>query len=133
MPLIRYEIGDRGALSQPASASQDPFSQALRSVSGRITDNFRTRDGKIIPGEYFIHMLGVVLNRDGAIRKFQVIQKDYDRILLKIVMDRDFDEAEVVDAIRRIMESPCRVEVEYLESIPSLPSGKYRYTISEMT
>ncbi len=132
MPLVRYKIGDRGALSPPASPTQDAFSQTLLSVSGRITDNFRTRDGKIIPGEYFIHMLGVVLNSDGAIRKFQVIQKDYDRIVLKIVKDRDFDPSDVIDAVRRIMESPCRVDIEYPESIPPLPSGKYRYTISEI-
>ena len=35
---------------------------------------FKTKKGKLIPAEFFIHFIGVVYN-DGGIKKFQVIQK----------------------------------------------------------
>ena len=55
----------------------------IENLIGRVTDVFRTKEGRIIPGEYFIHFIGVVLNK-GIIKKFQVIQEkeDYTRFSL---------------------------------------------------
>jgi phenylacetate-CoA ligase len=134
MPLIRYKIGDRGALA--AESQGQKTIQILEKVSGRITDNFKTKDGKIVPGEYFIHLLGVVLNK-GGIEKFQLIQKDYDLIVLKLVVDElekpKLDTAEIVNKVSLVMDEPCVVNVEFVEDIPPLSSGKYRYTISEVS
>jgi phenylacetate-CoA ligase len=130
MPLLRYKIGDRGIL-----LSQDEHAgirgQIFKSVTGRITDNFLTKEGKVIPGEYFIHIIGVFLN-DGAINKFQIIQKDYDRIVLKIIKVKEVDTIEIIDKIKMIMGGDCIVEIEFVNEIPPLASGKYRYTISEV-
>ncbi len=56
MPLIRYAIGDRGMLADPASSGGNGR-QILTKVSGRNVDAFRTAEGGLIDGEYFTHLL----------------------------------------------------------------------------
>lgn len=130
MPLIRYQIGDRGILSP--QGMNGLTGQVLERVAGRITDNFRTREGRIIPGEYFIHLIGVVLNR-GALKKFQILQTDYEHITLKLVSaEGPLDTQEMVSKIQLVMGAECKVMIEYVDDIPPLASGKYRYTISEV-
>lgn len=133
MPIIRYRIGDYGAFHEGPCAC-GYAGPALKDVVGRVTDAFRTPAGKVIPAEYFIHIVGVVLNR-GAIRKFQVIQQALDRILVKAVPAASFtdaDEREIRDKVAAVMDPGCMVTVKRVEEIPALPSGKYRYTIREI-
>ncbi len=133
MPLIRYRIGDYGALHDGACAC-GYAGQLLRNVVGRVTDAFRTPSGKVVPAEYFIHIVGVVLNR-GALRKFQVIQQAADRVLVKVVPADGFgdeDEREIREKIAAVMDPGCTVGVERVSEIPALSSGKYRYTIREI-
>jgi phenylacetate-CoA ligase len=132
MPLIRYKIGDRGVLAAESQSLKTV--QILHKVSGRITDNFKTRTGKIVPGEYFIHLLGVVLNNED-IKKFQIIQKSYDLILLKIVKtdkNSELDTSRIVEKINLVMNENYVINVEFVDDIPPVSSGKYRYTISEV-
>ncbi|HZO89651.1 MAG TPA: hypothetical protein VFB38_15085 [Chthonomonadaceae bacterium] len=135
MPLLRYRIGDCGALA-PGESPARTGRQVLQKVTGRMTDNFRTRTGRVIPGEYFTHLLGVVLNGKGAIKRFQLTQRDYDRIEVKIVRDERIPDgvntAEVIEKVALVMEKPCAVTVDFVEDIPSTASGKYRFTISEV-
>ncbi len=125
MPLIRYEIGD------VSSGLKDG---KLLDVQGRVTDFFVLKNGKKIPPEYFIHIVGVVYNT-GFIKKFQLVQKDYDKVLLKIVLDGKEDKKAISDiekAIKKVMEKGCKVEVEYVDGIDATQSGKYRYVVSEV-
>src|SRR5689334_14221372 len=60
MPLVRYWIGDRGALAQTSRIGQtdgEAGPQFLKHVFGRNVDAFRTRDQALIDGEYFTHLL----------------------------------------------------------------------------
>lgn len=134
MPLVRYRIGDRGVLAADGSCTCGRNGQLLAKVTGRVKDNFRTRSGRIIPGIYFVHMIGVVLNK-GDIKKFQIIQKNYDLLVLKIVKQQSGDKPdlkEIIEAIGKVMDVGCRIEVEYVDDIKPTASGKYRYTISEL-
>ncbi len=134
MPLIRYEIGDIASMSDRKCACGRSFSM-LKKVEGREMSVFRNRRGKIIPAEFFIHLIGVVYNR-GFISKFQVIQENYDLIKIKIVLidKKAFDEnkAMIVGSIKKIMGNDCIIEFEFVNDIPHLDSGKYLYTISRL-
>jgi phenylacetate-CoA ligase len=133
MPLIRYWIGDRGALVPHPSSRRAPGAQVLKSVSGRNVDVFRTRDRTLIDGEYFTHLLYF----RPWVWKFQVIQKAPDHILFRIVRTSKgpapSELAEITAKSRLVMGPDCRVEFEYPAELPPLASGKYRYTISEVT
>lgn len=133
MPLLRYEIGDYAARSvRPCDCGRpEPM---LKQVVGRVTDAFRTAAGKVVPAEYFIHVLGVVSNR-GAVRKFQVRQRAVDDVLVLVVVTDTYtaaDTEEIKRMVRRGMEADCTVTVQRVDAIPPLPSGKYRYTISDV-
>jgi phenylacetate-CoA ligase len=132
MPLIRYKIGDRGVLSSDSTTPSGLRGQILLKVSGRNVDMFKCRDGTLIDGEYFTHLLYF---RDW-VRKFQFIQKDFDLVAVNMVKasetvpDGDFDD--ITKKIQVLLGEGCRVEYNFLEDISPSPSGKYRYTMSEM-
>jgi phenylacetate-CoA ligase len=134
MPLIRYQIGDRGSLAPEGSCPCGRRGQLLQRIAGRLTDDFRTRSGRVIPGIYFVHMIGVALNT-GAIKKFQVIQEDYERLRLVLVKrspDADAGLPAIQAAFEMVMGEDLRLDVEVVEDIPPSPSGKFRYTLSRV-
>ena len=132
MPLIRYKIGDRGVLSSDSTTPSGLRGQILLKVSGRNVDMFKCRDGTLIDGEYFTHLLYF---RDW-VRKFQFVQKDFDLIVVNLVREGEAvpgnDLEDITKKIQVLMGEKCQVDYNFLEGIPASSSGKYRYTISEM-
>lgn len=134
MPIIRYKIGDR-AIMEPGFCKCGRFHKRLKNVVGRSMDNFKLRDGTIIPSEYFIHFIGVVLNR-GILKKIQIIQKSYDVIDLHVVYsDEEIlseDIQNIIQAVKKVMGENCTVNIHEKENIAPNSSGKFRYTICEL-
>jgi len=134
MPLIRYKIGDIGIFQEYKSCSCGCSYPKLEKVVGRTTDVFKTALGSIVVPEYFIHLIGVVHNR-GNIKLFQVIQEALNKIIIKIVKDgeiKDKDLLAIENKIKIVMGQECEVIFEYVDDIPKTPTGKYRYTISNI-
>ena len=134
MPLIRYDVGDM-AIWQDTPCSCGRTTPVLANVVGRNTEVFRTRDGRIIPAELFIHFIGVVFNA-GYIEKFQVIQRAYEKILIRVVLNdrakfETFKER-IVALVRSVMGSGCAVEFEFVDDIKPLANGKFLYTVCEV-
>ncbi|HVX40284.1 MAG TPA: hypothetical protein VHB25_11990 [Gemmatimonadaceae bacterium] len=128
MPLLRYRIGDRGAL-----LPDDGGVQRLASVSGRVVDIFRCADGGAVDGEFFTHLL---YGRPW-VQKFQFIQRSYERIELRVVRSAgenapEHELADVRRSVRTVMGERCDLDVRFMDEIPPLASGKYRYTICEL-
>jgi phenylacetate-CoA ligase len=130
MPLVRYFIGDRGALLPAQHAP--PAVQVLSHVSGRTVDTFRRSDRTLVDGEYFTHLLYF----RPWVRKFQVVQKSHTHLLFKVVSANGPPPKQELDDIagrsRLAMGNDCRVDFEFCDELPALPSGKFRYTISEL-
>jgi phenylacetate-CoA ligase len=131
MPLLRYRIGDRGALMAVGERASRPMTaglQVLKHVSGRSVDVFRTRDNTLIDGEYFTHLLYY----RSWVSKFQVVQKSHAHIIFKLVKangDPAKKELEEIAAgTRRVMGSDCRIDFDFLQELPA-----HRYTISEVS
>jgi phenylacetate-CoA ligase len=130
MPLVRYWIGDRGALLPQRETLGG--AQMLSHVSGRTVDTFRRNDQTLIDGEYFTHLLYF----RPWVWKFQVVQKSYTHILFKVVSSNGKPSKEELDEIasrsRLAMGDDCKVDFEFCDELPALRSGKFRYTISEV-
>jgi len=131
MPLIRYKLGDRAVMNR----SKYDF-PVLEKVSGRVTDVLKAADGSLVPAEYFIHILGVVMNKGNSwFGRFQVIQKAPEEIELKIIRRGEPVETDlkaIKENIRRVMGYGCKVNFNFVKEIPELKSGKYSYVINEM-
>ncbi|MBQ0821977.1 phenylacetate--CoA ligase family protein [Microvirga terrae] len=133
MPLIRYRLGDRAIVGAAATIPIHSVDQ-LQAVTGRILDALVREDGSTVPATFFMHFLSVVHN-SGWIRKTQVIQKDYNRIMIKMITtaaptDHALDE--IRNTLQRVMGKNCRIDFDFVDDIPASPSGKYRYTITHL-
>jgi phenylacetate-CoA ligase len=135
MPLIRYRIGDRGSLSE-AFCPCGRGLPLLARLSGRRVDCFWTRDGRMVPGEYFIYLLAVHLV-ENPIEKYQVIQEEFDRLRFRLVLRADSRlsaaaRTEIEEKTQLVMGQSCGLSFEFPDDIPPARSGKYLYTICEL-
>lgn len=124
MPIIRYEIGDVGALGNELE---------IKKLIGRSTDIFKTIDGKNIDGAYFRHALFYF----DQIKNYQIIQKEFDFIEYRIVLrDERFlskeDTDKIISWVKKVMGENCKIDINYFKDIPASKSGKYLYTICEI-
>ncbi len=129
-PIIRYRTGDISALEDAPSLCGRGLPR-LRSVEGRRTDFLITPSGKIM------HALAVIyiLREVPSIKEFQVIQESRDKLLVRIVPNGRFTDAEresVVSRLLHLFERRVNVEIEIVEAILRPASGKHRYVISNV-
>lgn len=132
MPFIRYENGDMGVPSDQVC----PCGRGLpliKSIEGRITDVFVTSDGAFIPALVLIHLVFKDLN---SVKQYQVIQKTRTKTRIKIVKDeRYYDEKDteyILEHMHKYLGKGVEITIEFVDSIPSLTSGKQRVFISEV-
>ena len=114
------------------SGDTDTFGRASGNGHWPHDGRFRRGDGSTVGGNFFIHFLGVVHN-SGWLKKTQIIQRDYNTILIKMVTAPPPPYGtleEIRGSLHRVLGLTCQVEFEFVEAIPPLPSGKYRYTVS---
>jgi len=131
MPLIRYRIGDIGEKAKNETNCCNRAAPIIKSVLGRETDLFKLKDGGHVYGGYFTKLL----YHKKWIKKFQVIQKDYEHIVIKIVKGSainrtDMDEIE--ENIKVLMGQDCRTNWVLQDDIKPSASGKYFYVKSEI-
>lgn len=141
MPLLRYRIGDMAAWAhQPCSCGRHwPL---LKEVSGRVSDVFRRRDGSLVTPAYFNQFFRFAACSDlSFIVKYQLVQEDYTRLRLLLVVNIDKVTAQRLiaekrqalgDLVRAAMGEDCLLDVQLVDEIPVTASGKFRYIISKL-
>ena len=131
MPLIRYEIGDVGILDQ-GSCTCGVNTPKFSTVLGRSSDFIVAPSGKLIHGEYFTHVFYGRRN----IAQFQFVQETPTLFKIRIVRNGPLDFAQL-EQIRAEIEGTlgegAELQFEFPERIPPLPSGKFRFTVSNVT
>ncbi len=128
MPFIRYAIEDHGDLDWEACECGLRLPR-LRSMLGRAYDLVRAPNGNVLGGTFWGHML------KENVEKFQVIQDEIDRVKIVIVPDGEFGEdnrKKVIERVRAACGEGMRVDFEITDDIPTTPSGKHRYVISNL-
>ena len=130
MPFIRYRNEDMGRMASVPCHCSRP-TPVLEELLGRSTDMIRTARGDIIHGEYFTHLF----YGNSDIKQFQIHQTSLDRIVLRYVpIQKPADEFihEVANKIRARLGEKVKVDIEVCDDIPVPPSGKHRFTISDV-
>ncbi|NLG60034.1 MAG: phenylacetate--CoA ligase family protein [Gammaproteobacteria bacterium] len=131
MPFVRYLNGDVVSRKSAWHATGKRGLPRLARIDGRRLDAIRTTDGRVLPGEFFPHMLKDV----AGVRRFQVVQEALDRFTLKLVPGPEFgsaQEAYVRREIAKVLGSDASLELERVDDIPLTPSGKFRVTVSRL-
>lgn len=132
MPLIRYRIGDRGALTNHKCSCGRGW-PLLKSINGRTVDVFKTPSGKKIDGEFFTHMFYTESN----VKQFQIVQDSLTHITIKLVVydENAIDEEfyfRLEESFKKVMGDNTEFTYEFLDYIPVGKSGKRAYTISNV-
>ena len=131
MPFMRYLNGDVGVLEESRPCACGRGLPLMKSVDGRRLDMIRSPDGRVLPGEFFPHMLKDV----AGIRRFQVVQSRLDALRLSIVAGPEFSaeqESYVRDEVTKMLGAGVRLELQLVDDIPLTATGKHRVTISEL-
>jgi phenylacetate-CoA ligase len=136
-PLIRYDIGDMGAIAVGECECGRGW-QMLDRLEGRSLQFLRAMNGSFISPIYVVHLIGVVHN-PGFVRRFQLTQETDAEFVLKIVIAGDPGETEYrafVDAVerdlRKVLGSQAVIGTERVEEILPSPSGKYFPTVNKL-
>jgi phenylacetate-CoA ligase len=128
MPFVRYRNGDLAT----ATARECGCGRGLplvERIDGRRLDMIRTPDGRMLPGEFFPHLM----KEFAFVQQFQVVQRRRDAVEVSIVPTATVDEAALATLRKEIngaLGGQVRVETKVVENIPLTASGKRRVTIS---
>ena len=93
------------------------FLPCLKKISGRLEEQFIKKDGSIVIGYFFVHLIGVLHNK-GFIKKFQVIQEDYDQIKIRAILNKELPESEkneIEQKIRVKWEQDCKIIWDFVD------------------
>jgi phenylacetate-CoA ligase len=129
MPLIRYRVGDRAAISDPAlPCSCGRKLPQLSSLEGRIDEVVYTSDGRRIG------RLDPVFKARLPVREAQIIQERLDLVRVRYAPDPEFNDDAARSIIERLRARMGDVEValEPVSEIPRGASGKFRAVICNL-
>jgi phenylacetate-CoA ligase len=131
MPLIRYRLGDLGALA----AEPCPCGRTLgviEGIRGRVMDVLVDRRGRRFHGDQVIYLFEQAAREGLDVRQFQCVQETVDRFRIRIVPGNA-----PIEAVRGYVEARLRQDIdpeavflfEVVEAIPRAPSGKMRVIV----
>lgn len=128
MPLVRYEVGDRGALAA-ADAPRCACGRTLPAferIEGRDADNLITKDGRRV---FWLNPVFYEL----PVREAQIVQVSRDLVRVHLVPDPEGDGPHVDAAIAsrlRQRVGDLDVQIERMTDIPRGANGKFRAVIN---
>lgn len=125
-PLVRYRIGDRIRMDDPAAVCSCGSAQPLVvRLEGRSTDFIQSPDnGRVNLGNLSNCTKGV----DGIVR-FQVIQDRIDAVEVLVECGQLFDEVQeerFMSAVRVRLGDAMDIRLQRVDEIPKERSGKFR-------
>lgn len=126
MPLIRYETGDRAALS-PAACPCGRGLPVIAGIEGRVDDVVITPDGR------HVGRLDPVFKADLPIREAQIIQESRDTLRVLYAPTEAYTAADGEALVGRIHDRvgpEMSVILQPVEMVPRTSSGKFRAVIS---
>jgi phenylacetate-CoA ligase len=128
MPLLRYELGDRGVPSDRRCPCGRGLPLMAR-VTGRVADFLRALDGSRVAG---ISLIERTLTRLPGLAQLQLVQEARERLVVNLVPGPGYGEetaAALIAALRDALGAGMQVELRSVERIPQERSGKYRFSI----
>ena len=130
MPLIRYVTNDMTAI-QNKSCSCGRGLELMDDVTTKAEDTLTLKDGRLISPSVLTHPFKPL----NSVEESQIIQKEYDRILINIVPRKDYSEADTQHLIREMknrLGEEVRIDIQMVDHVDRTKSGKFRWVISEV-
>lgn len=131
-PMIRYRIGDIGVLSERKCPCGRNL-PLLEEVKGRVFDIIVGTNGNHLSGTFWTILLREYVD---GIKQYQVIQREYGKLLLRLIVDSRYsreNDKKLIDKIREKCGEDMSIEIELVHHFPLAESGKHRFVISKVS
>lgn len=125
MPMLRYEIGDLGVLSNDPCPCGCELPR-LMDMYGRVNDTFINSKGQKIPGVWFPNQF---VKSCDEIKEMQILQHDIAKFEFLIVKGENYSVATeqwLKEKLDEFMLGENAVTISYVSEIPREKSGKVR-------
>jgi phenylacetate-CoA ligase len=136
MPFIRYRIGDVGIPAADGCQCGRGL-PLMSSIEGRISDFMASYDeshDRIIPvGPIYPVVVAAIMHL--PVENFRVVQESLDRLTVRVVKSKgyaDEDTDRLLNHMKKYLGSSTKIEIEFVDSIPPLPSGKRAVFVSKI-
>jgi phenylacetate-CoA ligase len=132
MPFIRYRIGDlaEAVADEPCTCGRGMA--RIGAIQGRVQSIIQGTDGRYVPGTFFAHLLK---EYGHAIARFQVVQEEAGAIKLLVVKAGRYSDDvldEVTTSIRKSLGEKLRIDVDFVENIEMVRTGKRLASVSKL-
>ncbi len=128
-PLIRYEVGDLGILSEKSTLKNPVLQQLI----GRTNDVAKLPSGKIVPGLTFYYVTKSVIEDDGNVKEFVIEQLKLDLFKIIYVSGKEItkNNIEIIkEAMTNYLESDLTLIFEKVEILDRSKRGKLKQFVS---
>lgn len=128
MPLIRYQVEDRGVLSDRTCACGRGL-PLMERVTGRQADFLKRADGSLVAG---VSLVERTLTAIPGIQQMQLVQDRVGHVRARVVAGQGFNEAsaEALELeLKAVFGVATTVAIDCVEALEQTHSGKYRFAI----
>jgi phenylacetate-CoA ligase len=135
LPFVRYRVGDLAeAMDESRLCPCGRGLPRIGRIEGRVQSLVIGALGQVIPGTFFSHLFK---DFDHLVRQYQVVQEERGAIALKVVKGSRFTaelfEREIVTVLRRYLGETTRIDVQFVDLIPLVRTGKRQAVISKLS
>jgi len=131
MPLIRYEMNDitGGFVKEGCPCGRKHY--LIKPIETKVEDFVVTPEGNIISAS----ILTFPFKNPKGIIESQIIQKELDALLIKLVTDNKFDkkqETKLLNNISKCVGKKMKIFIEKVNKIPRTKNGKFCFVLSDI-
>jgi phenylacetate-CoA ligase len=130
-PIIRYDIGDTGILSATSTLKRP----IIEKLIGRTNDVAKLPSGKTVPGLTFYYVTKSIIEDDGNVKEFIIIQLELDVFKILYTSYKPLTTAEkgkIQKALFTYIENKLNLEFERVGVLERSNSGKLKQFISKL-
>jgi len=135
LPFVRYRVGDLAeAMDNATSCACGRGLPRIGRIEGRVQSLVIGAHGRVMPGTFFSHLFK---DYDYLVRQYQVVQEERGAIVLKVVKGSrfapDLFEREILSVLRRYLGEETRIDVQFVDLIPLVRTGKRQAVVSKLS
>lgn len=128
IPLIRYDTGDIAIKGKECfNGIEVPI---FLSIEGRKLDYIYNTKGDLISP----HSIDYAIRSMSKLLQFQIIQKEKKKYELRLIVSEKYSDSEEIarNRLKSYLGSDAIIEVNFVDEIPLLKTGKRKIVINEM-
>lgn len=123
LPIIRYDTGDVGSISQNSNGQI-----LIDQLFGRKVDIITNTKGEIISP----HTITNLMWGKSWLDQYQFVQKSKDKYILRINSKKINNFSDIDSKLKTILGNNAEIFYDIVDEIPVLSSGKRKYILSEI-